>query len=60
LTGAATLLLLLIPFIPGLRDLPRILRVYRLVWRPYYRKAESEPESPPQSAPVGEVSGVGQ
>jgi hypothetical protein len=60
LTGAATLLLLLIPFIPGLRDLPRILRVYRLVWRPYYREAESEPESPPQSAPVGEVSGVGQ
>jgi hypothetical protein len=33
LTGAATLLLLAIPFVPGLRDIPRIIPVHRLVWR---------------------------
>lgn len=33
-----TLILMLIPFIPGLRSLPRILGVYRLIWRRYYRE----------------------
>ena len=33
LTGIATLLLLLIPFIPGLRDFPRLIPVHRLIWR---------------------------
>lgn len=33
LTGAATLLLLLVPFVPGLRDIPRWIPVHRLVWR---------------------------
>jgi cytochrome b/b6/petB-like protein len=33
LTGLATLLLLLVPFIPGLRDIPRLVPVHRLVWR---------------------------
>jgi hypothetical protein len=33
LTGAATLLLLLVPFIPGLRDIPRWIPVHRLIWR---------------------------
>ncbi len=33
LTGAATILLLLIPFIPGLRDIPRVIPVHRLIWR---------------------------
>jgi hypothetical protein len=33
MTGAATLLLLLIPFIPGLRDIPRWIPVHRLIWR---------------------------
>jgi hypothetical protein len=46
LTGAATLLLVLIPFIPGLRDLPRLVRVYRLVWRSYYRDAEGRAKAP--------------
>jgi hypothetical protein len=41
LTGAATLLLMLIPFIPGLRDLPRRIPVHRLVWSSYYQEAES-------------------
>jgi hypothetical protein len=33
LTGLATILLLLIPFIPGLRDIPRWIPVHRLIWR---------------------------
>jgi hypothetical protein len=32
MTGAATLLLLFIPFIPGLRDIPRLIPVHRLIW----------------------------
>jgi hypothetical protein len=33
LTGVATLLLLAIPFLPGLRDIPRFIPVHRLIWR---------------------------
>jgi hypothetical protein len=33
LTGIATLLLLLVPFIPGARDIPRWIPVHRLIWR---------------------------
>ncbi len=32
-----SLLLLLVPFIPGLRSIPRWSRVYRLIWRDHYR-----------------------
>jgi hypothetical protein len=33
LTGLAVTLLLLVPFIPGLRDIPRLIPVHRLIWR---------------------------
>jgi len=33
LTGAATLLLLGVPFIPGIRDIPRVVPLHRLIWR---------------------------
>jgi hypothetical protein len=33
MTGLATILLLAIPFIPGLRDIPRLIPVHRLIWR---------------------------
>jgi quinol-cytochrome oxidoreductase complex cytochrome b subunit len=33
LTGLATILLLIIPFIPGFRDIPRLIPVHRLIWR---------------------------
>jgi len=33
MTGLGTLLLLLVPFIPGLRDIPRLIPVHRLIWR---------------------------
>jgi Cytochrome b(N-terminal)/b6/petB len=50
LTGLATILLLLVPFIPGLRDIPRLIPLHRLVWRTWYR---SEP--PPPGPDAGQV-----
>ena len=41
-----TLLLALIPFIPGLRSIPRWTRVYRLIWRQYYREFEGSGTGP--------------
>jgi len=38
--------LVLVPFLPGVRSLPRHLRVYRVIWRDYYRRAEATRESP--------------
>jgi hypothetical protein len=34
---ALTIALIFVPFIPGLRSLPRWSRVYRLIWRQHYR-----------------------
>jgi hypothetical protein len=34
------LLMVLLPFLPGVRRLPYYLKVYRLVWRDYYRSVE--------------------
>ncbi|HZT64494.1 MAG TPA: hypothetical protein VFA11_01770 [Acidimicrobiales bacterium] len=36
-----TLALICVPFIPGLRSLPRRLGVYRLIWREHYRRVEA-------------------
>jgi hypothetical protein len=48
MTGLATLLLLFVPFIPGLRDIPRWIPVHRLVWRDWNkRQAASQPEPEP-------------
>ncbi len=44
-----TLVLVLVPFIPGLRSLPRHLRVYRLIWRDYYRMVERPGAGPPST-----------
>jgi Cytochrome b(N-terminal)/b6/petB len=54
LTGIGTLLLLLVPFIPGLRDIPRVIPVYRLIWRDWYRSAGTRPtpEQPAESEPT--------
>lgn len=35
--GVLTLALLLVPLVPGLRDIPRWLPVHRLIWRRHYR-----------------------
>src|SRR5674476_1244361 len=35
-----TLCLMFLPFIPGLRSIPRWIPIHRLVWRNYYRRAK--------------------
>jgi hypothetical protein len=61
-----TLVLALVPFIPGVRSLPRRSRIYRLIWRQHYRDLASgsssagrppadaapEPSSPTPRVPV--------
>jgi hypothetical protein len=37
--GVLSLGLILIPFIPGVRDLPRWIPIYKLIWRNHYRAA---------------------
>jgi hypothetical protein len=39
LTSLLALLLFALPFIPGLRDIPRWIPVYRIIWRGYYRES---------------------
>jgi hypothetical protein len=46
MTGLATLLLLLVPFIPGLRDIPRWIPVHRLVWRDWNRRSAGPVDQP--------------
>ncbi|MDX6201185.1 MAG: hypothetical protein QOJ83_685 [Frankiales bacterium] len=36
-----TLVFVFVPFIPGLRSVPKLTRVYRLIWRNHYRDAAS-------------------
>ena len=38
LVAILTLALMLVPFIPGLRSIPRVIPIHRLVWRDYYRR----------------------
>lgn len=38
-----TLLLILLPFIPGLRSIPRKIPIHRLIWRNYYRRSAGRP-----------------
>jgi hypothetical protein len=37
-----SLALILIPFIPGLRDVPRRIPIYKLIWRDHYRTQQSD------------------
>ena len=40
MTGIGTFLLLAIPFIPGLRDIPRYIPLHKLVWRDWNRRSK--------------------
>jgi hypothetical protein len=55
MTGAATLLLLLVPFIPGLRDIPRWIPLHRFIWRSWNQPTAQPPiqptERPAEPAP---------
>ncbi|MGP7996509.1 MAG: cytochrome b N-terminal domain-containing protein [Streptosporangiaceae bacterium] len=54
MTGVATILLLLVPFIPGLRDIPRLIPVHRLIWRGWKEPStDSGPPPADASGPVG-------
>jgi hypothetical protein len=44
IVGLLALVLVLIPFIPGLRTLPERLGVYRLIWRRHYRAVATGPD----------------
>jgi hypothetical protein len=50
LTGLATILLLAIPFIPGLRDIPRWIPVHRLIWRNWEPTQAGAGSGPAQAA----------
>jgi hypothetical protein len=52
MTGLATLLLLLIPFIPGLRDIPRWIPVHRLIWRSWGGQAQGPGATVPREHPA--------
>ena len=57
LTGVATILLLAIPFIPGLRDVPRLVPVHRFIWRDWYRRSRPTSTAPQaNAAPSGPTS----
>ncbi len=50
-----TALLALVPFIPGVRSIPRWTRIHRLIWREHYKEVEKvggsgDSGSPPQAA----------
>jgi cytochrome b/b6/petB-like protein len=53
MTGLATILLLLVPFIPGLRDIPRLIPLHRLIWRSW--KETSTDGTPPPTGTSGPV-----
>jgi Cytochrome b(N-terminal)/b6/petB len=54
LTGAATILLLCIPFIPGLRDIPRWIPVHRLIWRDWNKHQAAGTAGQPEPEPAGQ------
>jgi hypothetical protein len=41
LMALLTLIFVFLPFIPGLRSIPKVIPVYRLIWRRYYREIEA-------------------
>jgi Cytochrome b(N-terminal)/b6/petB len=51
LTGLATMLLLFIPFVPGLRDIPRLVPVHRLIWRQPRDTRAAGPDPDPVAGP---------
>jgi len=56
MTGLATILLLLVPFIPGLRDIPRLIPVHRLIWRSWDHPEPGLPARAGAAGPVGSAA----
>ncbi len=57
MTGAATILLLAVPFIPGLRDIPEVVPLHRVVWRNWHRRPPGG--TPPAPLPASSHPGDG-
>jgi hypothetical protein len=47
-----SLLLLFLPWIPGLNRVPRYLKVYRLIWKDYYKETGKQPAAERTSPPI--------
>jgi hypothetical protein len=47
-----TVILMFLPWIPGLNRLPRYLGVYRLIWRDHYREQNTSPPAAPPADPT--------
>jgi len=52
--GVLSLAFILIPFLPGIRSIPRRIPIYKLIWRDWYASTESTPDAgpPPGRAPA--------
>jgi hypothetical protein len=48
--GALSLAFVLVPFLPGVRDIPRRIPVYKLIWRDHYRSLGGPPPASTPSA----------
>jgi len=46
LMGVLSLAFILVPFLPGVRDLPRRIPIYKLIWRDHYRAPQAVGPSP--------------
>jgi hypothetical protein len=46
-----TALLLLVPFIPGLRDIPRWIPIHKLIWRRHYAEMRRQAAAGAQKSP---------
>ena len=51
LTGLGTLLLLLLPFTPGLRNIPEVVPLHRLVWKDWNSRPKGGPAPDPGPGP---------
>jgi hypothetical protein len=47
--GALSLAFVLVPFLPGIRDIPRWIPIYKLIWRDHYRAASARTAGPSSS-----------
>jgi hypothetical protein len=49
--GVLSIALICIPFIPGIRDLPRLIPIHRLIWREHYRSGALPAQRSSSGAP---------
>jgi len=59
LMGILSLIFVLVPFIPGLRSVPRFIPIHRLIWRRWYqdqRSAGTDVNGPVGRRPVGDFT----